>query len=184
DPVTSTEKPYLTLSAEMTWLYHTQFGYAYTIHSPWQGSFMQDGANPLAQTQLAKPAETVLLVTKKARQGNTDWLVPFTGIWGANLVNPPYCISLETGTNPNSRCIPQQRWGNNTPTYAGQSFENGGQTGGVAFRKTGKACVVWSDGHAGWKSPEQLAAGTTWKRDQSFILTQINDLDRYLWDAD
>lgn len=184
DPMVSAEGPYEILSREETWLYHTQFGYAYTIHSPWQGSFQNDGAFPISQTDLAFPAETVLLVTKKTRNGQPDWLVPYTALWGANLVNPPFCISLETGTNPNSRCIPQQRWGNNTPSYAGQSFEEGGLTGGVAFRKTGKACVVWADGHASWKSAEQLAAGTTWRKDVPFNQVQISEPAKYLWDMD
>lgn len=184
DPLTRPEGSFDGHSVSLSQLFHTQFGYAYTIHSPWRGNFMADGAFPLSQTSLAKPAETVLYISKKSRQGQGDWVAGFTPLWAAYLVNPPFCVSTETGTNPASRCLPNQRWGNNTPTYNGQSFEEGAFTGGVAFRKTGKAAVLWADGHASWRSPEQVAAGTTWRRDVPFSAVQIVDFEQYIWDAD
>lgn len=184
DPVTTPEQAFDGNSVEISRLYHTQFGYAYTIHSPWRGNFMADGAFPLSQTSLANPAETVHFVSKKARNGNGDWLAVGTPIWAAYLINPPFCVSTETGTNPGSRCVPGQRWGTGATTYLGQSFAEGAFTGGVAFRKAGKTAVVWSDGHASWKSPDQLAAGTNWRRDLLFASVRVTEPEKYLWDSD
>lgn len=184
DPMVRPESPISGVSAEQTWLYHTQFGYAFTIHSPWQGSLGTAAANPISQTQLASPSETILLAAKKGRSGNPDYLYLNTPIWGANLINPPYCQSVLTGTNPSSYCAPNARWGTGSPTYAGQPYEEGGMTGGIAVRKAGKSCAVWADSHAAWKSPDQLAAGTNWRRDIPFSQIVITDITKYQWDMD
>jgi len=184
DPLTSTEGSFDGASPPQSWLWLTQFGYAYTVHSPWFGPSNQEYAQPVSNTSIQFPPETVMLTSKKSRNGNQDWVLVPTPIWGAHLVNPPYCRSTTDGVNPESRCYSQARWGSNTPTYSGQTFEEGGRTGGVAFRKAKKSCVVWADTHASWKSAEQLAAGTTWNYNATFGSVVINDISKYLWDID
>lgn len=181
DPLTRPEPALTTHTQKLSWYFTTQVGYAYTVHAPWMEG---TDSRPVSSTAVANPAETVLFTTKKARNGQPDWLITPSPIWGANLVNPPYCYSTTNGVNPESRCFPIARWGINTPSYAGQTFEEGGHTGGVAFRKNGRSCVVFADGHAAFRTSEQLAAGTTWRRGITFSGISINDKSRYMWDID
>lgn len=174
DPLTGREGGFMGLSAEDTWLYHTQFGYAFTVWSPWEFPSSPGTAAPVSLTTPAEPASTVMFVTKKVRAGQPDWLLIPSPVWGANVVNPPICAGLT--------CYPVGRWGSDGQSYSGQTFENGGLTGGVAFRKTAKACVVWGDTHATWRSADQLARGTNWTKATLSADVVITDADRYQWD--
>lgn len=89
DPLTRPESGFDGIPAALAWLFHTQIGYAYTIHSPYMES---TGIRAMSSTAVANPAETVLYTTKKARNGNPDWLINPSPIWGANLVNPPLLL--------------------------------------------------------------------------------------------
>ncbi len=184
DPLVSTEGDFEGNLPPATWMWLTQFGYAFTVHSPWFGPPNREFAQPVSATSIQFPSETVLAVTKKTRNGNPDWLIAYSPVWAANLVNPPFCKSTTIGINPESRCFPIARWANNSPSYAGQTFEEGGYTGGVAFRKSKKACVLWADTHASWKSADQLAAGTNWHIDAPHYTVAVTDASKYLWDID
>lgn len=177
DPLTRSESAFGGNSEGISKLYHTQFGYAFSIFSPYTVA-SPSYASPVSMTSVAQPAETVLLITKKSRNGHPDWTLDPSPLWGANVVNPPICPGIGNA----SECYPIGRWGSDAPSYAGQSFEEGAMTGGVAFRKTGKAVVVWGDGHASWRSPGQLVAGTNWSKTTTSASMAITDIDQYLWD--
>lgn len=187
DPLTHKEDHLAGVDDSILWMYRTQYGYAFTIHSPmtYTGDWVP---NPVTQTLLAKPAETVMFVMKKARQSNPDWLWTGSLIWGANLVNPPVMSSNQfdtpPGINPYSVISPVMCWGTGCTAYAGQSEEEGGLSGGVAFRKTTKSIVAMADGHVKPMSIGQLAAGTNWTRTRPGWTVQLTDRNQYLWDMD
>jgi prepilin-type N-terminal cleavage/methylation domain-containing protein len=176
DPLTSQEASFQSLPLSVSHLYLTQFGYAYTVWSPRSDLGDVGETNPISMTVPTAPAETVMFVTKKNRAGNPDWHDLGTPIWGANLVNPPDCSVVV--------CFPVARWGSDAPSFAGQTFENGGFTGGVAFRKTKKACVVWGDTHATFRSADQVAAGTNWSVTTPSASVVVTDVNRYIWDTE
>ena len=184
DPL-STPESELDLSRAVAWTYLTQYGYAFTVHSPAIHEGEAWRYEPLSGTALARAAETVLFVAKKARNGHPDWEWTGSTVWGANTVNPPMCQSGATvDTKPSSVCVNVAAWGGDTPTYAGQSFEEGGLTGGVAFRATGRTPVAWADGHARSVTAEALAAGTNWTRTTPNASVRITDRERYVWDSE
>lgn len=186
DPMIAPETPIAGISADTLWSYRTQFGYAFTIHSP--VTFTTTGewiSNPTSQTALDKPAETVMFTMKKSRQNQADWLWVGSAIWGANLVNPPHCPGFTTTqANPVSVCLPITWWGSGGAAYTGQQEEEGLLSGGVAFRKTKKGNVLWSDSHANWRSIDQLAAGTNWTRTIVGSSIVITDKSKYVWDKE
>ena len=187
DPLTEVEPVAAGFDPTAMWLYRTQFGYAYTIHAPVN---LTTGwiAGSTPQTTLADPANTVLIASKKRRNGQGDWLWVGGPIWMANLVAPPVCPALFTPTNvePLSICPPgplgAMGWGAGSPAYAGQSFEEGGLTGGVSVRKTGNSIVAWADGHVSTTPPSRSAEGTNWTRTTNYLSVTITDITKYKWD--
>lgn len=168
--------------------YKTQYGYAFTIHSPAlyfpsTGQYVYSG-HPNAA--LAKPAETVLFVEKKSRNANLDWYWVGSTIWGANTVNPPGCQKdyTSTLTTPLSLCSPYNYWGSDAKSYPGQSYEEGGMTGGVSWRRVSRSIVTWADGHTKAVSSGALAAGTNWTAKTPSAGVCIVDKDRFVWDAE
>ena len=187
DPLTRPE-PSTEAGGAAMWSYKTQYGYAFTIHSPalYSPSTGVYAYGSRTNGMLAKPAETVLFVEKKARNGNPDWYWEGSTLWGANVVNPPGCQSDYTATNtlPQSLCVPKNFWGTGATSYEGQSLAEGGPTGGVAFRRVGRTIVTWADGHAKSVVPGALAAGTTWTKTTAPANVRVTDKERYVWDAD
>ncbi|RYG44486.1 prepilin-type N-terminal cleavage/methylation domain-containing protein [bacterium] len=183
DPITMPEGASDDLPLPLVRSYHTQFGYAFTVHSP--AKIEPYRYEPIVATELARPSETVLFVGKKARSGNPDWHKKTFTLWGANTVNAPLCANEAThDTSPESMCLSFNYWGGNATSYPGQSFENGGQTGGVAWRNNGRTTVAWSDGHANSRTPGDLAAGTDWRRDMVDANVHLIDQSRYVWDKE
>ena len=185
DPLASPETETLGLPPAVAWTYLTQYGYAFTVHAPaiHEGDVWRN--EPQARAALAKPAETVLFVAKKTRAGHPDWEWIGSTVWGANLVNPPMCHGDATeDTVPTSACVRTAYWGGGAPAYAGQGFEEGGLTGGVAFRHLGRTVVAWADGHATVPTADALAAGTNWTRRTPSASVRIVDRSRYVWDAE
>ena len=188
DPLTLPEDTSKDGIGEKIWSYKTQFAYAFTIHSPaiyypQVARYVYSGHSNAA---LAKPADTVLFVEKKARKGNPDWYWQGSTIWGANTVNPPGCQSAYTpaGVQPMSLCAPNTLWGSDAPSYAGQTAEEGAQTAGVAFRRIGRTVVTWADGHTSTVKPERLAAGTNWTPKTTAANVRVTDKERYVWDGE
>ena len=188
DPLTSPEDASKDGIGEKIWAYKTQFGYAFTIHSPaiyypQVGRYVYSGHSNSA---LAKPADTVLFLEKKRRNGNPDWYWQGSTVWGANTVNPPGCQNAYTPTGivPMSLCAPNNLWGSDASSYDHQSFEEGGQTGGVAFRRIGRSVVTWSDGHTSTVAVGRLAAGTNWTPTTRAANVRVTDKESYVWDSD
>ncbi|GEM_PF-3242456 len=188
DPLTQTEKATPELNETLTPEYKTQFGYAFTIHSPaifypQTGRYVYTSHSNAA---LAAPADTVMYVEKKAREGNPDWYWEQSAIWGANVVNPPGCQNTYVATNtlPMSLCMPVNFWGSDAPSYAGQTFENGATTGGVAIRRAGRTIVTWADGHTSAVPIGRLAAGTNWTPKTPAAKVKVIDKSAYVWDAE
>lgn len=191
DPITQKEDNVLAgqgISDDVLYMYRTQFGYAFTIHSPtvYPGWIPK----PTSQTALQNPADTVMFIMKKARKNNPDWLWTGSLIWGANLVNPPATQrgslgieETETGVEPYSITSPLMCWGVGCTAYAGQTEEEGGLSGGVAFRKTGKSIVGMSDTHVRALSLGALAAGTDFTKQKAGFTVRVTDRSRYIWDS-
>jgi prepilin-type N-terminal cleavage/methylation domain-containing protein len=187
DPLTSPEDVPAGFDPVALWLYRTQIGYAYTIHAPVTGIWVRSSTS---QTRLENPAETVLLAQKKARKNGADWLWVGGPIWMANLVGPPVCSTFFTIAiiAPRSVCPPTSvgaaGWGTGAEAYAGQTYEEGATTGGVALRKTQKSIVSWADGHVSVIPPAALASGTNWTRTTPYNSVVITDIKQYKWDSE
>ncbi len=185
DPLTQPETPLAGVTADTLWAYRTQFGYAFTIHSPVTFTGGQWIPNPTPQTALAEPADTVMFAMKKKRNNQGDWLWVGSTIWGANLVNPPHCPGFTTTqVKPQSVCVPVTWWGSGGAAYSGQAEEEGLYSGGVAFRKTKKSVILWADSHARWHSIENLAKGTNWNRTIVGSSINVTDKSQYVWDME
>lgn len=195
DPLTSKERSTVVgLADEIYWMYRTQYGYAFTIHSPVNqvGTVLQ--AQPTPQTSLAAPADTVMFTSKKERGygsgngGDYLWLIDGAVIWGGNLVNPPAATYQFTDTNvvPSSWVVAEICWGDASgcSTYVGQPEIDGANTGGVSIRKAGKSIVTFADTHARPMSPGQLAAGTNYTRTLTPFTCKVTDKKKYLWDIE
>ncbi|CAN5608125.1 hypothetical protein BH11ARM2_BH11ARM2_19510 [soil metagenome] len=183
DPLAAPEGVAEDLPKPLVWQYHTQFGYAFTVHSPAKKDPYR--YEPITTTEAAKPAETVLFVGKKTRNGHPDWHIETFTLWGANVVNPPLCHGQMTDNiQPASLCASVHLWGSDAPAYEGQTFEEGGQTGGVAWRYQGRTMVAWADGHARSQTPGDLANGTNWTKDTPSGSVSMTARDRYVWDAE
>ncbi len=192
DPLTLPEPVPAGWNPQVLWTYRTQIGYAYTVHAPVTlGTNWEMGST--AQTLLAKPANTVFLTQKKARNNQGDWLWVYNGIggpiWGANIVSPPVCSTFMTPAiiQPTTVCPPTCQigpagWGLGCTAYPGQPYEEGSVTGGVALRKMRLAIVTFADGHVRTMAPGPLAAGTNWTPTTPFQNVVITDIEKYLWD--
>lgn len=198
DPLTSKElSTVVGLPIDIYWMYRTQYGYAFTVHSPVNQVGNKLVAQPVPQTSLAKPAETVMFLSKKPRgtgSGNSGdylWLIDGSVIWGGNLVNPPAAGAQFTdpNVNPSSWVVAHLCWGNpnggtGCATYTGEPEVDGAATGGVALRKTGSAVVTFADSHCRPMSAGQLAAGTNWTKTLTPFTCKLTDKTKYLWDQD
>ncbi|MBS1721663.1 MAG: prepilin-type N-terminal cleavage/methylation domain-containing protein [Armatimonadetes bacterium] len=198
DPLTAKEPNTIPqLPDAIFWLYRTQYGYAFTVHSPVSYVGGKFTSSPLSETNLAKPAETVKFLLKKTRgvgnSGDWYWLVDGTVVWGGNLVNPPGLYSdqftTDPNVNPNSVVVPNTCWGganngNLCAAYVTQSEEEGAYTGGVALRKTMNSIVAFADSHVRPMSPAALAAGTNWTKNSAPWSTRVTDKNKYIWDME
>ncbi len=186
DPLIQPEAQKAEVAGDKTWAYHTQFGYSFTTFSPAvyypQNGFYDYSTKTVGS--VAKPSETVMFAEKKSRNGNPDWYWEKSTVWGANTVNPPGCVGQYTTTVPLSLCLPNTLWGSDAPSYAGQTFEEGGKTGGVAFRRIGRTIVTWADGHSSAVNVGRLAAGTNWTVTTPSAKVKVTDKERYVWDAE
>ena len=186
DPLTTPEEVPAGFDALALWLYRTQIGYAYTIHAPVTDIWVRSSTS---QSALGNPAETVLLTQKKARNNQGDWLWVGGPIWMANLVAPPVCSAFFTPAIvlPRSVCPPTSvgsaGWGTGAEAYPGQTYEEGGTTGGVALRKAKMSIVSWADGHVSVIPPSALATGTNWTPTTHYSAVVITDITQYKWDS-
>ncbi len=199
DPLTNKEpNTFVGIPDSIFWLYRTQYGYAFTVHSPVSQEGNYFVAHPVPETTIAKPAETVMFTIKKTRgvgnSGDWFWVVDGAIIWGGNLVNPPALsanrFTTDPNVNPTSIIVPNTCWGgakdpnNGCAAYLGMSEIEGAYTGAVALRKTMNSIVSFSDGHVRPVTPAQLAAGTNWTRDIAPWTTKLTDKEKYMWDKE
>lgn len=179
NPLKSPERAFQSMGSGQTWAFLTQVGYAHTVHAPVDPDVPGCPAETKSELAVERPSDTVVFTSKKTRDGNIDWFISNCYIWGANLVNPPLC--QESG-ELDSPCFPIARWGSDGETYSGQSFENGGMTGGVSFFHAERSYVVWADTHVKSKTVDQLAAGTNWTVDTLSADVALVDRSSYVWD--
>jgi hypothetical protein len=136
---------------------------------------------------LADPSNTVMLPSKKGRDGTRDWLWVGSPIWMANLVAPTHCGAQYTdpAIKPSSICAPAVRWGSDGYASGEAPTEvEGLYTGGMAIRKSGRAIVAMSDGHAKSMAPAQVASGTNWTKQTPSASIRITDKTAYKWDME
>ena len=173
-------------------VYCPQYAYAFTVHSPMRSVPGGYRPFPVTSTRLESPSRTVMLVMKAHRNNGRrlDWVIPNSGIWYANLAQPPLCTS--TGTYPgntllNSYCSTLMRWGvggNSDAQVAGRTREEGSLTANNALRNRLRSIVTFADTSAKSITPDQLAAGTNWNWTRPAIAVTVNDRAQYMWDAD
>lgn len=166
----------------------TQYAYAYTVHSPSLPASPYYIAKPVQVTMIADPARTVLLVTKRARLGQLDYIQPTGGLWMANLAQPPFCNAGGRTAQPapyDSYCFTLHRWGLN-PGWATnvepKTWEEGKETGGMSLRAAGKAIVLMSDTSVKAYPPGYISKGTNWRKGIAAASVAMNAPDEYMWD--
>ena len=156
------------------------------IFDPTTGQYV---LQPISYTEIAKPAQQVLLTELWTRS-----TCPTTTAWGSSA-GQGY-VTFAEAPPPDKNHIraygPQMPnwghgWGNDGRRLAYAtipSLEEGKFTGGISFRATQKTSVVFSDGHVRRMGPDQLAVGTNWSLvNKSMISDQIRNLrnEKYMW---
>jgi prepilin-type N-terminal cleavage/methylation domain-containing protein len=189
DPLTTWVNPGFA-DPNNAYLYCPQYSYAWQIHSPgiyYGGQFIE--WNPISQTTLADPANTVFMTTKRTGFKGPEWW------WStADLViittfttGLPHCSGGYTNKNPQSLCGPGVDFSWGVGSIGGETGVNeveGHLTSGMTVRKTKHSIVSFADGHAKAMRPDALAAGTNYKPTQAASATTITDINKYMWDAD
>lgn len=168
--------------------YCTQYAYAFTVHSPALPGSPRWSYVPVTTTQLAFPAETVMVIGKRKRDGILDLLMPNSGIWMASLAQPPFCSGADRTNNPstsNSFCFAEYRWGANSFPISNtrpRSIAEGLVTGGNSMRHNQRMIVAMSDGHVKYVAPAFVARGTNWSPTRNASQVLITDRSQYMWD--
>jgi len=160
------------------------YGYNYVWLSPWNGSQQ----NPVSDTAISRPAQTVMVTAQGAA---SELTVGIPSVWGfaftAAADGPILSVTVEA-PGCTAAVIPQFCGGGWGSTAAGGFNKEaltaaaGNLTGGVSVR-AGNVCVVeWLDGHTSAITPGQLAVGTSWKATQTSYETLLNNYDQVnLW---
>jgi len=191
DPLTTPNPSENGIPTSLLWPYRPQFGYAYSIWSPYTKITADAQQDPQNLTSAANPSETVAFTARKNRI-TKDWYFVGTILWFAQAVAPPYCagapsdILAMTGVNPQSYCMIATRWGvggDGGLTPPPTDIE-GRQTGSVAIRKNGFTNVLMADTHVKFISPNELARGTNWTYGIAPAAIKLTDKSRYMWDLD
>ena len=189
DPLTSWTNPGFS-NPNNAFLYSPQYTYAWQVHSP--GIYYGGPTitwNPISQTSLANVADTVFMVSKRTGWSGPEWW------WGtADFViitsfanGVPACPGGGyTGRNPQSLCGPGLlSWGIGSISSETRTVEAEGHlTNGTTVRKSGQIVATFADGHAKTFPPGKLAAGTNYSKTQNQNLTVVNDITKYMWDAE
>lgn len=183
DPLAGGGGPTRTTSAAARKVYWTQYGYNYTVFSPYAGDF---GTKPWkrpgrALAGLSKPAETIMLAS---RSTGADFGIPDGFYWyGAGTlttlgtIDPPDCASRAEW------CF--AGWGKNANFYdVLKTDEAGRATGAVTLRKSKNANVAFGDGHCKFMNAGAMARGTNYREgiDEGAIV--VTDKSQYMWTAD
>jgi prepilin-type N-terminal cleavage/methylation domain-containing protein len=155
-----------------------QYGYDYNVMSP----FMNGGPNPSSQSDLAKPANTVMLTAHANPMlcGPGPWnLWVYIG-WGPTSmggIEVPDCDPIPPACFRNWGVGDMSSWVNN------DNRVEGAETGLVAGRGPNyNSVVVWADGHATKNPLSNLAAGTNWVFGQADSALTITDASKYQWE--
>jgi prepilin-type N-terminal cleavage/methylation domain-containing protein len=189
DPLVAPNATENNIPVHLLWPYRPQYGYAFTVWSPLTQISTDGTPQPVTLTSAADPGNTVTFTSRKNRN-TLDWRFVGTVMWMAQAVAPPYCsgtsATSQTGTNPQGYCAILKRWGvggDGGLTPPPTDIE-GRRTGSVALRKNMLGLVAFSDGHAKYMPPGQLAQGTNWH--WNILPSQIALTNRaaYLWDLD
>lgn len=192
DPLVDPNPSENGIPTSQLWPYRPQYGYAFTIWSPYTVIQTDGPTVPISLTQAANPAETVAFTERKDRN-TKDWQWTGTIIWMAQCVAPPYCrdtfLGGMTGVNPTSYCAVSTLWGVHGfeqfgPLVPEPTDTEGGRTGGVSLRKTGLAMALFGDAHAKYLPPGQLAKGTNWNWNIAPQSITMTDIKQYMWDLD
>ncbi len=157
--------------------YNPQFGYNYSLLSPWKGTTPQ-GMISSSFTSFSRPADFVMAVAdfqhKTWANNGFAWFGP-----GQHL--PEYGVEgPDCNDNPDP-CWGSWGTGSQEAGWLGDNYTEGAYTGGTALRKTGDAVVAFCDGHSKVVSPQWLAAGTNWTPTLNNNDLIQNDKSVYHW---
>jgi prepilin-type processing-associated H-X9-DG protein len=138
--------------------------------------------NPVSVSSAAKPAQTVMFVTKNEWElgDRVWWYYGFGTMWIVRYTTEaPECWSIPPA------CV--ANWGTGSwlaDTVLLDKAANGAFTGGNTFRKAGKAIVSWGDGHVTTQAAGNLAVGTNWNANIAEADLVITDHSKYMWELD
>ncbi len=190
DPLVAPNPSENGIPTDLLWPYRPQYGYAYSIWSPYTSIRVDGKTDPISITQAANPGDTVAFTERKNRL-TLDWTWTGTILWHAQTVAPPFCgggtsAFAMTNVNPQSYCSIYTRWGigGDGGLTPAPTDEEGERTGSVSLRKTGLAMALFADTHAKYLSPSALAKGTNWNWNSLPSQIQLTNKDQYMWDLD
>ncbi len=166
-------------------IYTPMYGYNYTALSPWTGI---GTTKAVTSSQPHSPANLVMFAS---RAHTSEWTGFQSGTASAFTFQqnsddgPMLNVTVEA---PNCYTIAPyclDNWGNpdlNNGQLGGmKTVVAGRNTGEVSRRKSNQMAIVFTDGHAKYMSPADVAAGTNWAdtlNPQSLIVT---DKEKYRW---
>jgi len=135
-----------------------------------------------AQTSAASPSSLVLL---------TEIWSPNRSQWGGFTGGTPYFyVSIASAEPPEcnwstdaSEPVCMDSWGiRPTRDDRLRTAEEGAGTGGVAFRNSNRTPTAFADGHVKRVTAEELAKGTSWRRNVTLYGETVRVGSGYMWD--
>jgi prepilin-type N-terminal cleavage/methylation domain-containing protein/prepilin-type processing-associated H-X9-DG protein len=157
--------------------YNPQFGYDYTLLSPWTGASPQ-GEESISFSSLSKPADFVMAT---ADFQHSTWNPQGFAWFGPGQHLPEYGVEAPDCNDDPLFCW--NSWGTNSEQsgWLANNFTEGSNTGGVSLRKNGDAIVAFCDGHSKVMTPGRLAAGTNWTPTLDNGALVQTDKSVYMW---
>jgi len=183
DPLTTPNAAQAGVPLYVTYAYAAEFAYNFTALSPWKAGPGPNGESTylsnMTQTQLAKPADTVMATSSSngAEEAGNYW-------WGVGGPQTEWSLSSPVcsyNTNSDYCAI---SWGHNdwwADLWLKDNVAAGAFTGNVSIRRANQAVTLLCDGHAKALAIGQLAAGTNWNPNIDNSQMMVTNPSAYIW---